>query len=243
MAFPKLKNKHLGKPITKLYTQHENFPKDVPKKVIIIYDKNLMKKLKNKYKPKKKKDWNHDTYELYYYKGIGIAKMKGIGSPHAVSGFEDLVARGGKEFINLSFGGGLNAEGTYIITKALRDEGTSYHYDEHRTYSFPDKKLTEKVKRQLEKNSVNFEESPIWTTDAQLMETKEEIEKYSKKGIKCVDMETSALFTVAKKRNVKICSIVIVSDILGKKHEMKLTKDKWDLANDIFKMSADLMSK
>lgn len=130
---------------------------------------------------------------------------------------EELIALGGKEFLNIGTAGGLKKEGIILCEKALRDEGTSYHYIPKGKFAYPDKSLTIRLEKLLKKINIPFMKGATWTIDAPYRETKAEIEKYSKQGIYTVEMEASALFSVAKYRNVKIASVFIVSDLLGKK--------------------------
>lgn len=146
--------------------------------------------------------------------------MTGIGSPHAATVFEELIALGGKEFLNIGSAGGLSDFGIFLCQKAIRDEGTSYHYLPHGEFTHPNKNLTRKLEKQLIKSKVEFQKAPTWTIDAPYRETIAEIKHYKKTGVKTVEMEASALFAVAKVRKVKIASAFVVSDILG--------EDKWD---------------
>ena len=152
--------------------------------------------------------------------------MGGIGSPNAATVFEELIALGGKKFLNIGTAGGLHHEGIFLCNKALRDEGTSYHYIPHGKFTHPDKKLTEKLGKAIENKGLEYFEGTTWTIDAPYRETKAEIEHYAKKGISTVEMEASALFAVAKCRKVKIASAFVVSDVLGKKWKPKFNHHK-----------------
>jgi uridine phosphorylase len=105
----------------------------------------------------------------------------------------------------------------YVCDKAIRDEGTSYHYVSHGKYAHPDKKLTEQIATMLEKKKISFKKGTTWTIDAPYRETKSEVEQYKKEGVKTVEMEASALFVLGKVRKVKCAAIFVVSDVLGKK--------------------------
>ncbi|MEM3341686.1 MAG: hypothetical protein QW728_03245 [Thermoplasmata archaeon] len=66
----------------------------------------------------------------------------------------------------------------------------------------------------------SFKKATSWTINAPYRETKAEIQNYKKQNVATVEMESSALFTVAKIRKVKIASAFVVSDVLG--------ENKWD---------------
>ncbi len=219
MSFPQLKNKHLENALfsPKDFLNYEKRPKNLPKKYIFTYQTDALNYFKRKYKPKK---INFSSIlDIYVYKSIGFVKMMGIGSPNVVTIFEELVELGGKIFLSVGTAGGLHHKGVFLCNKALRDEGTSYHYIPHGKFSFPDKNLTKKLGKFIEKKGLEYSEGASWTIDAPYRETRKEVEHYAKKGISTVEMEASALFAVAKYRKVKIASAFVVSDLLLKKWE------------------------
>lgn len=248
MAFPNFKNKHLEE---SLFSPEDNFKRKKhlrkiskrPKRYIIIYYPYLLNFFKRKYKPRRI-DINR-LITLYQYKDIAVVQMTGIGAPNAVTVLEELICLGGKEFLNIGSAGGLHDFGVFLCDKAIRDEGTSYHYLPHGKHSYPDKYLTEKLAKSIRKHGLEFQKGCTWTIDAPYRETIKEINHYRNEGVKTVDMEASALFAVATVRNVKIASAFVVSDILGEKKwnpqfDAKHVKQKLEELVDI---SVDCFSK
>ena len=135
----------------------------------------------------------------------------GFGAPMWTWVLEQLIYWGVKNFIFIGWFGKvnpkINTNGIYVATRALRDEGTSYHYSEPSKWAYPDKELTDKLLTNKEVKPVY-----IWTTDAMFRQTETEIDYAIKNNIAGFEMELSALFEVAKFRKVKIASIQIVSD-------------------------------
>ena len=222
MTFPQFADKHLHEP---LFTP-EDYLKyrkikivDFPRNILFVYRQKLERYFIKKYKPKKIK--LAGMMDLLVYKDIGVVRMKGIGAPHAITVFEELIGMGGKLFLNIGTAGGLHKYGLFVCDKALRDEGTSHHYLANNKFSYPDNNLTELFQKHLSEIGLNFTVGSTWTIDAPYRETKQEVEQYSKEGISTVEMEASALFAVAKYRNVKISSAFVVSDVLGKKWNPK----------------------
>src|SRR3989344_5422226 len=187
MTYPNFKNKHLHEALFNPndYVNYKKWNrKKFPKKYIITYQSEIKSYFIRKYKPKK-----YSLYSLlniYVYKNIGFVKMTGIGAPNATAVFEELIALGGKEFINVGTAGGLHHEGIFLCDKALRDEGTSHHYIPFGKYSYPNKKLTDRMRMQFIKDKIKFFEGATWTIDAPYRETKAEVERYAKQGIKTV---------------------------------------------------------
>ena len=189
---------------------------ELPKKYIFIYNGKLLERIRRKYKPKTIK-WFGSGDTIYWWKDIGIVKVQGLGSPNACITLEELIAVGGKKFINIGTAGGLQNEGFFLCEKAIRDEGTSYHYIPHGHFSFTDPTLTKKLGKCMNEAGLTYEKGITWTVDAPYRETKAEVALYKKQKISTVEMEASALFAVAKVRKVKIASAFVVSDVLGKK--------------------------
>jgi len=224
MVYPNFKNKHLKQALFNPHDLFINTPlarknyKKLPEKYIFIYYPKVLNYFKRRYGARKIRLYRMTT--VYKYRNIGVVQMTGIGSPHAATIMEELIALGGKEFLNVGSAGGLREFGTFLCERAIRDEGTSYHYVPHGKYAYPDKGLTARLGDSLRKSKIPFEKTTSWTIDTPYRETKAEIRKYRKQGVATVEMESSALFIVAGVRKVKIASAFAVTDVLG--------HDKWN---------------
>lgn len=228
MAYPNFPNKQseislfLPQDVVKISSLYKNIaPEDLPQKNILLYHHAQLEFLKKQYQIKKL----NPSYSALEVKGqnIGIYQMRGIGAPNAVTFFEELIALGGREFINLGIAGGLQQEQNFgdiiVCDRAIRDEGTSHHYLNTEKYAYPSQILTEKVKRQLEQQNIPFKIGVSWTIDAPYRETLAEIDSYRKEGVQTVEMEAAALFAVAQFRKVDLAAMFTISDLL--------TNSKW----------------
>lgn len=224
MGYPNFRDKHLEQALfePQEYLTWKKFLRNnkakAPRKYVFVYYPEILNHFKRKYKPKRISLYRLIT--VYQYKNVGVVRMTGIGSPHAVTVLEELIAMGGEEFVNIGFAGGLRDFGIFLCEKSIRDEGTSHHYVPHAKFAYPDKGLTSRLEKRLRKNRLPFQKATSWTIDAPYRETKAEIRRYKSQGVATVEMESSALFTVARVRRVKMASAFVVSDILGEK--------KWD---------------
>jgi hypothetical protein len=63
-------------------------------------------------------------------------------------------------------------------------------------------------------HNIDVQQGVNWTTDAVYMEHKQKIDLYRRAGVITVDMELSAIFTVARVRGIQAAAIVAVSDEL-----------------------------
>jgi len=142
-----------------------------------------------------------------------------VGAPAAVLCLESLIASGAKEIIMLGFCGSLNPEyamkSAVSISRALSEEGTSRHYFPQRKYFKPSPGLKNRIEKILHFHHLKFLEGSLVSTDAPYRETKTWLEHKKRKGIHLVDMETSAVFSLAEFWNIEAAALMIVSDEIG----------------------------
>jgi nucleoside phosphorylase len=67
----------------------------------------------------------------------------------------------------------------------------------------------------LKKQGLPFSKGAVWTTDAIYRETPEKVRTYQGLGVLAVEMEMSALMTVAIYRSVAVAGLLVVSDELS----------------------------
>ncbi len=102
-----------------------------------------------------------------------------------------------------------------IIDRALRDEGTSYHYAAPSEFAEANAFLVSTVAKALSDADISALVGPSWTTDAPFRETAEAIEAARAKGILAVEMEAAALYTFARSRNASVLCIAHVTNTMG----------------------------
>ena len=133
-----------------------------------------------------------------------------VGAPFAVLVAEELFASGCQLLLSITSAGQIISRGqppyVVLIDRALRDEGTSYHYLAPSPYSFLAPILREMVSTHWNSTLVPLYTGASWTTDAPFRETEAMIAWCREQGILAVEMEAAALyaFAVAKQRDV-IC--------------------------------------
>ncbi len=144
--------------------------------------------------------------------------MPGPGAPCASIVVEELAAQGVRRFVLVGLAGALAPElapGSYVVcTRALRDEGTSHHYRAPGRFARPDGRLTADLRRVLEREGAPYRAGSTWTTDAPYRETREEVRGFRREGILTVEMEASAVFTVARYLGVSSAALFVISDRL-----------------------------
>lgn len=143
-----------------------------------------------------------------------------IGAPQAVMVVEKLVALGVREIVALGWCGSLRDEiviGDVVIPdKAFSEEGTSRHY--FSGYEIASSSLPpcfSLITDALNTRGLRLHRGKIWSTDAPYRETVEKVLLYQGREALAVDMETSALFSVARFRGIYLGILLVVSDSLS----------------------------
>ena len=141
-----------------------------------------------------------------------------LGAPQGAMVMEKLIALGAQRIWVVGWCGSLQpniAIGDLVIpTTALSEEGTSAHYPVNNKKKQTNLFLTKRLEDTLQKADLSFHKGPVWTTDALYRETSEKVTEYGKRGYLAVEMEMSALITVAIYRSIKVAGLLIVSDEL-----------------------------
>ena len=125
-----------------------------------------------------------------------------VGAPFAVLVAEEMFASGCEFLISVTSAGQISLAGPppyfVLIERALRDEGTSYHYTPPAPYSELHAGLGELLRDAFDDDGVpEVNRGASWTTDAPFRETATEIERHRSAGILAVEMEAAALYAFA----------------------------------------------
>lgn len=169
-----------------------------------------------------------------------------LGAPQAVLILEKLIALGVREVLALGWCGSLQENvriGDLVLPKgAYCEEGTSGHYPLQIENPGPTLHVMETLKEELIKEHLTVHEGMVWTTDAPFRETKGKVIRYREAGALGVDMETSALLTVAAYRSISLGVALVVSDELASlkwKHgfrDMKFVESRQKCINAIVRV-------
>ena len=156
--------------------------------------------------------------EWYIWNGKVLIWHLTIGAPPAASAMEMLRAFGIKSVVAWGSAGAIDPEfdssQILVVDRAIRDEGTGYHYLPPSVYIDLDKKLASRLHNFIMDKGIKAVKGTIWTTDAYFRETRGRIAKRISQGALAVDMECSALACVAKVLGLNFCQFVYFSDIV-----------------------------
>ncbi|HEL0710744.1 TPA: nucleoside phosphorylase [Streptococcus equi subsp. zooepidemicus] len=160
-----------------------------------------------------------------------------VGAAGCVGVLEDIIAMGMKRLLVFGTCGVLDAtisENSIIIpTSAIRDEGTSYHYQPASHDIAVNQAYLTRAIDVLEQHSQTYTLGKTWTTDGIYRETRDKMIQRKQEGAICVDMECSAIAALAAFRQLEHFQFFYSAD--------NLDADTWDarsLANE-----ADLEAK
>lgn len=155
---------------------------------------------------------------------IGLCQTP-LGAPAAVQLEEFLIAGGARRILASGSCGiisSLKTNAFFVPVKALRDEGTSFHYLPISRYIKIDKQMIAELEEGLVDLGVKYQEITTWTTDAFFRETESKINEFVNEGVSTVEMECAGLAACAKFRKVHFAQILFTADSLtGLKHDRR----------------------
>jgi uridine phosphorylase len=142
-----------------------------------------------------------------------------VGAAFAVLIAEELFASGCRLLISVTSAGQIAPVRAtpyfVVIERALRDEGTSYHYMPPSEYSEVDSHLAKIVQKALASAGVSATAGATWTTDAPFRETQQAIEAALQAGILAVEMEAAALYAFAGAAGADVLCLAHVTNTMG----------------------------
>ncbi len=149
---------------------------------------------------------------------IGVLHPAGPGAPVMAAVLEELIAFGVARFVAIGLAGGLQPDlfpGDIVVCdRALRDEGTSYHYLPPARTVEPHPALVQQIAAAFLARGISHSIGTTWTTDAVYRETRRAVDACRAEGVKTVEMEAAALFAVGERLKVPTAAIFVISDRL-----------------------------
>ena len=140
-----------------------------------------------------------------------------IGAAAAVMLLDWLISYGVKQILAIGSAGCLVdlPENYFLLpTRAIRDEGTSFHYMKPGTYIDLKSEFLTKTKKLLSQEGFKVEEVTTWTTDGFFRETVKKVKQAKELGASCVEMECAAMAACAQFRGVDFAQILFTADSL-----------------------------
>ncbi|MBZ0217627.1 MAG: nucleoside phosphorylase [Fimbriimonadaceae bacterium] len=226
---PILRDKHHGAPsaftpeslLREARRQKAADVKAVPEVCLLDPDGDIVRQLRADGRARKHEGWvcYHTNLWLFDLDGreIGIVGCA-VGAAFAVLVAEEMFASGCDLLISVTSSGQITPVGEppyfILIDRALRDEGTSYHY-------LPPSDWSEAPGHLLSRLEGAFDDGPrilrgaTWTTDAPFRETEAAIAAAKAQGILAVEMEAAGLYAFARARERDVICLAHVTNQMG----------------------------
>jgi uridine phosphorylase len=194
----------------------------MPNVCLLDPDGDIVRRLKSQGRARPHKGWACYHTELYVAEEgdltLGIVGCA-VGSSFAVLVAEELFASGCQLLISVSSSGQITPvrDPPYfvLIERALRDEGTSYHYLPPSQYSDAPKEILTSLEGAFDELHVPVLQGATWTTDAPFRETAEAIDSMRRRGLLAVEMEAAALYAFARARGRAVICFAHVTNQMG----------------------------
>jgi uridine phosphorylase len=196
---------------------------DIPRKVVLCFFQDVLAQFLNKgvlevcgnlaseigANPVYRTEWQGQNLAVVH---------PGVGAPLAAGFLEELIALGGRSFIACGGCGVLDETidvgYPIILTSAVRDEGTSYHYLPPAREVAASQKAVDSLEKTLQSKGIDYRLGKTWTTDGLYRETPSRRQNRMAEGCIVVEMEAAAFFAVARFRDVLFGQIVYGGDLV-----------------------------
>ena len=202
---------------------HEHLEISLPQKAVFAFLGDAVDRYASEHNAKVVSHFISATknYPVYILDASGqqICLMQApVGASASVQILDWLMAYGVREIISGGSCGVLTdmEEDTFLVPyKALRDEGTSYHYLPPERFVEISQKARSAIEKALTDLNLQYIEVITWSTDGFFRETKEKVEYRKKEGCSVVEMECSALAACAKMRGAVWGELLFTADTLA----------------------------
>jgi len=228
---PILSNKHFGEP--SVFTA-ENLLREarrqkslararVPRICVLDPDGDVVRSLVAARRAERDQRWACYHTDLFTFShdemDFGIIGCA-VGASFAVLVAEEVFASGCELLISVTSAGQIVAvaEPPYflLIEKALRDEGTSYHYLAPGDFSHLGPGLLSTLESVFTHAPVRVYRGATWTTDAPFRETASALARCRDLGIMAVEMEAAALYAFAEARQKPVLCLAHVTNRMAR---------------------------
>jgi purine-nucleoside phosphorylase len=191
----------------------------VPDICLLDPDGDIVRALGRAGRTRRSMDWacyHTDLFEFEHgNESFGIVGCA-VGASFAVLVAEQLFASGCRLLLSMTSAGQIveRAAPPYfvLIDRALRDEGTSYHYLPPAEFAAADEKLIEAAARELAASGQPVARGASWTTDAPFRETAVAIAHCQERNILAVEMEAAGLYAFARARRKPVLCFAHVTN-------------------------------
>ena len=191
----------------------------VPEICILDPDGDIVRRLAETRRTRRSPGWAcyHTTLYEFAHQGerLGIVGCA-VGASFAVLVAEQLFVSGCRFLISMTSAGQIIQEAPppyfILIDRALRDEGTSYHYLPPEEFVGAEPRLVDTTMAAFAGLGPPIYQGASWTTDAPFRETAAAIERCRARKILAVEMEAAGLYAFAQARRKPVLCFAHVTN-------------------------------
>ena len=202
---------------------HEKLDLHLPGKCVFAFLGEYIDEYASKAKARKVSEYVSATrsYPVYIteHKGEEVVLCQApVGAAAAAQILDWLIGYGVREIISAGSCGALETfpESTFLVpNRALRDEGTSYHYAPPSRFMEISEKARKAIEETVTQHGMKYQDVVTWSTDGFYRETKEKVAYRKSEGCSVVEMECSALAAVSAFRGATWGMILYTADSLA----------------------------
>lgn len=192
---------------------------DIPEICLLDPDGDILGVLRRYGRARLSPAWACYHTELYEFE-LGTERYGiigcAVGASFAVLLAEQMFVSGCRFLISMTSAGQIVPQGAppyfVVIDRALRDEGTSYHYLPPSEFAGADQSLVAAAMAALADAGQRVYQGAAWTTDAPFRETAIAIERCRARNILAVEMEAAALYAFARAREKPVLCLAHVTN-------------------------------
>ncbi|MGY3622566.1 nucleoside phosphorylase [Bradyrhizobium sp. USDA 10063] len=195
----------------------------VPDVCVLDPDGDIVRSLLARGEARLEPGWACYHTQLYTFNRSGIdfgIVGCAVGASFAVLIAEEMFASGCKLLISVTSSGQIVPVRPppyfIVIERALRDEGTSYHYMAASDYSHANAGLISALNGAFGEFPVPVLTGATWTTDAPFRETQPAIDAMVQRNLMAVEMEAAALYAFARARQKPVLCLAHVTNQMGR---------------------------
>jgi uridine phosphorylase len=133
-----------------------------------------------------------------------------------------------------------------VVTSAVRDEGTSYHYLPPTNEVACESPLIPILERELLSTGWTVRVGKVWTTDAPYRETKTQLNYWAERGVLAVEMQAASLSAFGIARSATVATVAMVSNAVdhdGEQFDTGSQKDSLRILNGIARAARLFLGK
>jgi len=153
-------------------------------------------------------------FAVFRHQGQEIVLATSAKGSYAAGGLDELIALGARRIVLLNVGAGMPADvgvGSLVVaSRALRDDGISFHYQPASRYNEPSPSLTSALASAARQGGATVHEGPVWTNPAHFRLSLPRLREFRQEGCQVLENEVAAAFAVAHHRQVEVAALVHV---------------------------------